>query len=116
MGRPLIGAVLVALVLASAGWAPAVEAAGAGARPATRSERATIIAAYSAADGNASEVRGVFVSRSDPSLAVVCARTPEAGTRSYVFAQSRHRWRYVTSGPVGKAGDSTERTLERACG
>jgi hypothetical protein len=90
-------------------------AAGSGARPASRSERSAIVAAFTASDGNSSEVHGVYVSQSNSSLAVVCARTPEAGTRAYVFSHSRS-WRYVTSGQVGRAGNSADRRLEQACG
>ncbi|HEV3035785.1 MAG TPA: hypothetical protein VGX72_13460 [Solirubrobacteraceae bacterium] len=91
-------------------------AAGSGARPASRSERTAIVAAFTANDGNSSEVHGVYVSRSNSSLAVVCAHTPEAGTRAFVFGHSQRSWRYVTSGPVGRAGNSADRRLEQACG
>lgn len=106
--------VAATLVLACA-EAPSVEASS-GARLATKSERSAILGAYKANDGNASQVRGVFVSRSNSGLSVVCARTPEAGTRSSVFNRSVHKWRYVVSGPVGKVGNATERALEWACG
>jgi hypothetical protein len=74
------------------------------------------MASFTANDGSASEVHGVYVSRSNPGLAVVCVRTPEAGSRAFVLHHVRHSWRYVTSGPVGSAGSSTDRRLERACG
>ena len=99
-----------------AGALSAAAAASSNATPATGAERAAIIGAYRASDGNPSQVRAVFVSRSNPNLAVVCARTPEAGTRAYVFNHHGHTWHYATSGPAGKAGDPAERTLERACG
>ncbi len=67
-------------------------------------------------DGNSSEVRGVYVSRSNSSFAVVCARTPEAGTQAYVFHHVQRSWRYVTSGRVGRAGNTFDRSLEQACG
>jgi hypothetical protein len=109
-------AVLLTLLAGSVSRASTARATGsARARPASGSERAAIVAAFTASDGNASQVHGVFVSRSNPSLAVVCARTPEAGARSYVFGHSRHAWRYVTGGPVGRTGSSSERALERAC-
>ena len=103
------------ITVALAGALSAAAAASSNAKPATGAERAAIIGAYRASDGNPSQVRAVFVS-TNPNLAVVCARTPEAGTRAYVFSHQGHTWHYATSGPAGKAGDSAERTLERACG
>jgi hypothetical protein len=91
-------------------------AASSSARPATRSERSAIMAAFTANDGSSSEVHGVYVSRSNSSLAVVCVRTPEAGSQAYVFHHAQRAWRYVTSGPVGRTGNSTDRRLEQACG
>jgi hypothetical protein len=66
-------------------------------------------------DGNPSEIRGVYVSHSDANLAVVCARTPEAGTYAYVFTRSHGAWRYATSGRAGRAGSARQRRLEHAC-
>ena len=95
------------ITVALAGALSAAAAANSNAKPATGAERAAIIGAYRASDGNPSpQVRAVFVSRSNPNLAVVCARTPEAGTRAYVFSHQGHTWHYATSGPAGKAGDS----------
>jgi hypothetical protein len=74
------------------------------------------MAAFTAGDGNSSEVRGVYVSRSSSSLAVVCVRTPEAGSQAFVFSHVRRSWRYVTSGPAGRAGNTADRRLEQACG
>lgn len=74
------------------------------------------MAAFTANDGSSSEVHGVYVSRSSSSLAVVCVHTPEAGSQAYVFSHSRRSWRYTTSGPVGRAGNTTDRRLEQACG
>lgn len=105
-----------ALLVSMLVWIPIACAAHSGARPATKSERSAIIAAFTASDGNATEVHGVFVSRSNAGLAVVCTRTPEAGTLSYVFHRAGRAWRYLTSGPVGKTGNSAQRALERACG
>jgi len=73
------------------------------------------MASFTANDGSSSEVHGVYVSQSNSSLAVVCVRTPEAGTQAYVFRHARS-WRYVTSGPVGRAGNPADRRLEQACG
>jgi len=73
------------------------------------------MASFTANDGNASEVRGVYVSKSNSSLAVVCVRTPEAGSQAYVFGHARHSWQYLTSGRVGKAGSAADRRLELAC-
>jgi 4-amino-4-deoxy-L-arabinose transferase-like glycosyltransferase len=86
-------------------------------RPASRSERSAIMAAFAANDGSSAEVRGVYVSRSSSSLAVVCLRTPEAGSQAFVFHHLQRSWRYVTSGPVGRAGSLAYRRLEQqACG
>jgi hypothetical protein len=104
-----------ALLLLTLFWASAADARS-GARPAAGSQRAAIVAALEASDGNPAEVHGVFVSRSHPGLAVVCVRTPEAGKRAFVFAQRMRSWRYLTSGLVGKTGNSIQRALERACG
>jgi hypothetical protein len=96
--------------------ATAALATGSSARPATKSERSAIMASFTANDGSSSEVHGVYVSRSNSSLAVVCIHTPEAGTQAYVFRQTRRSWRYVTSGSVGSAGSPADRHLEQACG
>jgi hypothetical protein len=74
------------------------------------------MASFTANDGSSSEVHGVYVSRSNASLAVVCVRTPEAGTQAFVFGHVQRSWRYVTSGSVGRAGNSADRRLEGACG
>ncbi len=74
------------------------------------------MAAFTANDGRSSEVHGVYVSRSNSSLAVVCLRTPEAGSRAFVFHHAGRSWRYVTSGSPGSAGSSADRRLEQACG
>jgi hypothetical protein len=106
----LLAALLVAINASTA------LASSSSARPATRSERSAIVGAFTANDGNSSEVHGVYVSRSNSSLAVVCVRTPEAGVQAYVFGRSRHAWRYLTSGAVGRVGSSSDRRLEQACG
>jgi len=90
-------------------------AASSAARPATRSERVAIVKALAASDGNISSLVGVYVSRSNQSLAVVCQRTPEAGVQAIVFGHVHGSWRYLTSGPVGRAGNSADRRLEHAC-
>ena len=91
-------------------------ATGSSARPATKSERSAIMASFTANDGSASEVHGVYVSRSNSSLAVVCIHTPEAGTQAFVLRHNRRSWRYVTSGAIGSVGTPTDRRLERASG
>ncbi len=70
---------------------------------------------FAANDGNSSAVSGVYVSRSNSSLAVVCERTPEAGARAYVFGRTHGSWRYLTGGSPGHAGNSADQRLERAC-
>jgi hypothetical protein len=96
--------------------AAAAFAGSSSARPATRSERAAIMKAYTANDGSSSGVHGVYVSRSNSPLAVVCVHTPEAGIQGFVFGRAHGSWRYITSGPAGRAGNSADRQLERACG
>ena len=109
----LVAPVVMALALMPASSALATNSS---ARPATKSERSAIMASFTANDGSSSEVHGVYVSRSNSSLAVVCVRTPEAGTRAFVFRHASRSWRYVTSGSAGSAGSSADRLLERACG
>lgn len=111
--RSLSPAVLAVMALVVT---PATAAAGSSARPATKSERSAIMASFVANDGSSSEVHGVYVSRSNSSLAVVCIRTPEAGTQAFVFRHASRSWRYVTSGSAGSAGSPADRLLERACG
>ena len=117
-GRPRLAACLISASAILALVSPPADAlAGApAARPATRSERAAILRSLSANDGTSSGVKGVYISRSDSALAVVCQRTPEAGNRAYVFGRTRGSWRYLTSGTPGRAGTSADRLLERACG
>jgi hypothetical protein len=109
---------IAALALAALTLTPAATALASrgSARPATKSERSAIMASFTANDGSSSEVHGVYVSRSNASLAVVCVRTPEAGTQAFVFGHVQRSWRYVTSGSVGRAGNSADRRLEGACG
>jgi hypothetical protein len=102
---------MVSLMLATAGLASSSSS-----RPATKSERSAIMATFTANDGSASEVHGVYVSRSNSNLAVVCARTPDAGSQAFVFRHAQRSWLYVTSGSPGRAGSSADRRLERACG
>jgi hypothetical protein len=112
--RSSLSAGLVAVAMAVM---PALAvAAGSSARPASRSERSALIASLVASDGSSVGVRGVYVSRSNPSLAVVCVRTPDAGTQAFVFGRAGRSWRYVTSGRAGSAGSSADRRLEHACG
>jgi hypothetical protein len=85
------------------------------ARPATRSERSAIMKSFNASDGGATGVHGVYVSRSNSSLAVVCVRSPEAGIQAFVFDRAQRSWRFVTYGLAGHAGNSADRRLERAC-
>jgi hypothetical protein len=108
---------VAALVTASVGVTSNSSASvgAANARPATRSEHQALAAVFGREDGNPSEIRGVYLSRSDATLAVVCARTPEAGTYAYVFTRSHGHWSYATAGRPGHAGSSRQRQLEHAC-
>jgi hypothetical protein len=107
----------LALTVAVLVQIPSALASSSSVRAATKSERSAIMAAFTANDGSSAEVRGVYVSRANSSLAVVCVRTPEAGSQAFVFLHAKRSWRYVTSGPLGKAGSSAERRLEQqACG
>ena len=85
------------------------------ARPATMSERTAIMKSFVANDISTSGIDGVYVSRANTSLAVVCRRTPEAGVRAYVFGRTRSSWHYLTSGSPGRAGSPNERRLEQVC-
>src|ERR1035438_5970135 len=69
----LVAPVVMALALMPASSALATNSS---ARPATKSERAAIMAAFTANDGSSSEVHGVYVSRSNSSLAVGGGRAP----------------------------------------
>jgi hypothetical protein len=109
----MTGLAVIALTLALAASALAGSSS---ARPATRSERSAIMKSFTANDGSSSGVHGVYVSRSNSNLAVVCVRTPEAGVQAFVFGRVQRSWRYVTSGFAGHAGNSADRRLERACG
>lgn len=107
-------AALTAGAIATAFAADAL-ASGSLARPATKSERAAIVKSFIANDGSATGVDGVYVSRSNAGLAVVCQRTPEAGVKAYVFGHSHSSWHYLAGGSPGRAGSSADRRLERAC-
>jgi hypothetical protein len=114
--RSFIATVAVTALTLTAAAAAVAVANSSSARPATRSEHAAIIKALVANDGSSAGVHGVFVSRSNASLSVVCVHTPEAGIRAFVFGRTRGSWRYVTSGRPGRAGNSADRRLEQACG
>ena len=55
------------------------------------------------------------ISRSNPALAVLCVRTPEAGPEAAVFHRSGRSWRLTSSGRPGASGSAGERRLERVC-
>lgn len=101
----------LALSVAFLGAGSAVAAGGV--RSATHAERARLIAALVAQDGSSAGVHGVYVSRRGSALGVVCVRTPDSGTRSFVFRRSGRSWRYVTTGP--RRGSAQDRGLEGAC-
>jgi len=115
MSRSSVLAAFSVLALTATPAATAL-AASSSARPASRSERAAIMAYFTANDGSSSEVHGVYVSRSNSNLAVVCARTPEAGIQAFVLTRTHRSWRYLTSGAAGRVGNPADRRLERACG
>ncbi|HME04031.1 MAG TPA: hypothetical protein VKG38_13495 [Solirubrobacteraceae bacterium] len=115
---PALGArsaVIASVALITLALVPSALAGSSSARPATRSERVAIMKSFATSDGNSAAVNGVYVSRSNASLAVVCERTPEAGVQAYVFGRTRGSWRYLTGGSAGRAGNSADRRLERAC-
>src|ERR1039458_8856397 len=103
--RSSLTVAIAVIVLASTPAASAVAGSSA-ARAATKSERAAIMKSFTANDGNSSAVDGVYVSRSNSSLAVVCERTPEAGVEAHVFGRTRSSWRYLAGGSAGHAGNS----------
>jgi hypothetical protein len=106
----VVGLALAALTPVASGLA-----AGSASKPAAGATRSAVLKAFSAADGNASEVRGVYLSRSNAALAAVCEKTPEAGYRAYVFAHVHGSWRLTVLGVPGRAGNAADRQLERAC-
>ncbi len=106
----LLFTVLALVLLAQAAYAASV------ARPATRAERAALVAAFASQDGNTAEIRSIQISRSNSTLAVVCVRTPEAGPEAALFRRSGRSWRLHSSGRPGTSGSSAERRLELACG
>lgn len=111
LGRALAAAlVLTALAPASNGLA-----SGSSSKPAGGSTRSAVLHAFAVADGNAAEVKGVYLSRTNATLAVVCDRTPEAGYQAYVFTRTHGSWRLAALGVPGRAGSSADRQLERAC-
>jgi hypothetical protein len=114
--RALLAYAGISLMAIAAPVASALGASSTSARPATRSEKSAIMHALIANDGTSAGVHGVYVSRSNPNLGVVCVRTPEAGVRAFVFSHTHHSWRYVTSGRPGSAGSVADRRLEGACG
>lgn len=115
--RPLARAatLLAAVIALSGGLASAAFASNSNARPASRAERQAIISALVAQDGSASGVDGVYVSRSNGGLAVVCERTPERRLESYVFVHGGGKWRFSAYGPSTRMGNSADRRLELAC-
>ena len=111
--KTLMSAVLLPGLLA-AGAATAV-AASTPARPASAAARSGLVSSFTANDGSASEIHGVYVSWTDANLGVVCIRTPDAGAQAYVYRHIGRTWRYVTSGTPGRTGSAANRQLERAC-
>lgn len=70
---------------------------------------------YVTADGgSARAVYAAYISRANGSLGVLCVRS-EAGHEAFVVRRAGRGWRYVTSGPAGRVGNSADRQLERAC-
>ena len=115
MRRPARAAAALSLSFALALPAAGL-ASGPSVRRASSAERRAIVAYYVKEDGGSSRgVYGVYVSRTNSSLAVLCARTPEAGNEAFVVRRSHGGWRYETSGKPGRAGSSSDRQLERAC-
>lgn len=108
--------IISALIAIAVTPVAAALATGSFARPATKSERAAIMTSFVASDGNSSEVHGVYVSKANSSLGVVCVRTPEIGSRAFVFRRVHRSWRYVTSGSPGRSGNTADRRIELACG
>lgn len=93
---------------------PAAALASSVARSANRSERSGLIRALVREDGTSRGVSGVYISRSDPRLGVVCQRTPDSGKVGWVFRRAGGGWSYVTSSRAS-AGSAPERRLEHVC-
>jgi hypothetical protein len=83
-------------------------------RPANRSDRSGLIRALVREDGTSRGVSGVYISRSNPRLGVVCQRTPDSGKVGWVFRRAGGAWSYVTSSRAS-AGSALERRLAHLC-
>lgn len=114
MTRKTVMSAMLVPGLLGAGGATAVAAAPP-ARPASAAARSGLVSSFTANDGSASEIHGVYVSGTDAGLGVVCIRTPDAGAQAYVFRHVGRAWRYVTSGAPGRTGSTADRRLERVC-
>jgi hypothetical protein len=111
--KAFLSAILAAGAFATVGGSTA--AATVTAHPATGTARSGLISTFTASDGSAAEIRGLYLANTNPPLGVVCIRTPDAGAQAYVFRRSGRSWRYVTSGVPGRSGNATDRQLERSC-
>ncbi|MEA2298694.1 MAG: hypothetical protein QOF77_1630 [Solirubrobacteraceae bacterium] len=95
--------------------APACALAASTVRPAGKTDRAALVRALVRQDGTSAGVTGVSISRSHPSLAVVCQRTPDGGRVAYLFKRRGHAWSYLTDSRSAAPRSALERGLERAC-
>ena len=93
MGTRARGLLAASATVAVTTVSPAVGEASlssAGARPATYLERRAISNVFAREDGNASEIRGVYIARSNSSLGVACAEDARSGhLRIRVLAHAR---------------------------
>ncbi len=105
----------LATAAAAALSVPAAAQAASLVRPATGATRAALIRALVRQDGSSVGVTGAYLSRSHPSLAVVCQRTPDSGKVGFVFRHRGRSWSYATDSRSGSSRSALERGLERAC-
>ncbi|HWH09511.1 MAG TPA: hypothetical protein VG165_00135 [Solirubrobacteraceae bacterium] len=84
-------------------------------RPAGHADRAALIRALVRQDGSSAGVTSTYISRSSPTLAVVCQLTPDSGKVAYVFRRSGRTWSYVTNSRSGRPKSSAQRSLEATC-
>jgi hypothetical protein len=103
-----------AATIAALAATPAAALASSVVRAAGRSDRSSMIRALVREDGTSSGVTGVYISRANSRLGVVCQHTPDGRRVGYVFQRRGRSWSYVTSSLVS-TGSALDRRLEHVC-
>jgi hypothetical protein len=109
------GSALIASVAAAALAVVPAAAAATGVAPARGAVRSALIHAFVVHDGSSAGVRGAFVSVSNRRLGVICQKTPDAGSVSFLFTEVGHAWRYQFETNGTSRGSSAQHQLEHAC-